>query len=395
MNAKQMTEMADGGLMPTYAHFPAALVSGCGATLCGADGETYIDFTAGIGVNALGYGDKDWANAVAKQAAALQHTSNLYYNEPTARLVQTLTQRSGFDRVFLCNSGAEANECAVKTARKYAFDTRGPGHSTVVTLVNSFHGRSMVTLTATGQDALHPDCFAPYAQGFRYVPAGDMDALQKAVEAGGVCAVMLEPVQGEGGVMPLGTDYVRAVYELCRANGLLLIFDEVQTGVGRTGKLYAWEHFGVQPDILTSAKGLGNGLPIGACLACKEVGMHMTAGMHGSTFGGNPVACAGANTVLQKLDDTLLAEVTRKGQAIRNRLLGMPRVKDVRGMGLMLGIALDGLDAKAVAARCVEKGLLILTAKTLLRMLPPLVITDAEIDKGLAILKTVLEEEAV
>lgn len=392
MDSKQIIAQADGSLMPTYAHFNAAIVSGKGATLTGADGRTYIDFTSGIGVNALGYGDPDWVRAISDQAARLQHISNLYYAPSTAAFAEKITQRTGFERVFLCNSGAEANECAVKTARKYAYDHRGAGHSTVITLINSFHGRSMVTLTATGQEALHPKCFAPYNPGFKYVPAGDVQALEDAVDDT-VCAVMLEPIQGEGGVMPMEAEYVRRVRELCDARGLLLIFDEVQTGVGRTGKLYAWEHYGVRPDILTSAKGIGNGLPIGLCLAKEAVGAGMTAGMHGSTFGGNPVACAGACVVLDKLDDALLAEVTRKGNYLRERLSGMKHVKAVRGMGMMLGVELDGLDAKAVAAKCVATGLLILTAKTLLRLLPPLVITDAEMERGLKILNNVLEEE--
>lgn len=392
MDSKQIMNAADQALMPTYAHFPAVIVSGRGATLTGAGGEYYTDFTSGIGVNALGYGDADWVRAVSDQAGRLQHISNLYYAPSTVDFARKVTQRTGFEKVFLCNSGAEANECAVKTARKYAYDHRGPGHFTVITLIHSFHGRSMVTLTATGQEALHPECFAPYNPGFQYVPAGDIRALEAAADEA-ACAVMLEPIQGEGGVMPMDAEYVRQVRALCKERGLLLIFDEVQTGVGRTGKLYAWEHYGVRPDILTSAKGIGNGLPMGLCLARKEVGEGMTAGMHGSTFGGNPVACAGASVVLDKVDEALLAQVARKGAYLRERLSGMKHVKNVRGMGMMLGVELDGPDAKAVAAKCVEKGLLILTAKTLLRLLPPLVITDEEMDRGLAILNNVLEEE--
>ena len=392
MDFRQIIAQADGALMPTYAHFNAVMVSGKGATLTGADGRTYVDFTSGIGVNSLGYGDPDWVRAVSEQAAALQHISNLYYAPSTAAFAEKVTRRTGFERVFLCNSGAEANECAVKTARKYAYDRHGPGRATVITLLNSFHGRSMVTLTATGQEALHPECFAPYNPGFRYVPAGDMAALEEAADDT-VCAVMLEPIQGEGGVMPLGAAYLRQVRELCDARGLLLIFDEVQTGVGRTGKLYAWEHSGVRPDLLTSAKGIGNGLPMGLCLAREEVGVGMTAGFHGSTFGGNPVACAGACVVLDKVNDSLLADVARKGDYLRGRLSGMKHVRAVRGMGMMLGVELDGPDARAVAAKCVEKGLLILTAKALLRLLPPLIITDEEMDRGLTLLENVLEEE--
>lgn len=390
MNSSEIKSLSDNNLMNTYGHFNAALVSGKGATLYDAEGKSYIDFTSGIGVNSLGYGDEKWVEAVSRQAAELQHISNLYYNPTVAKLAEMLCKKSGFDRVFLCNSGAEANEASIKLARKYSFDKYGEGRAKILTLINSFHGRTMETLTATGQDALH-NYFFPFPDGFGYVEAGDMEDLKNAADDT-VCAVMMEPIQGEGGVMPLDKEYVKAVSEFCREKDILLIFDEVQTGVGRTGKLYAWENFGVRPDILSSAKGIGGGLPMGACLCGEKCAETFSAGTHGSTFGGNPVACAGALEVLARLDDEFLTEVTRKGEKIRTALEKMNGVKSVRGMGLMIGIELKEKAAKDVAAECVENGLLILTAKTLLRILAPLVITDEEIDKGLDILSKVLSD---
>lgn len=390
MNTNEIMSMTDESLMSTYGHFKAALVSGKGATLTDAEGKEYIDFTSGIGVSSLGYGDENWVKAVSEQAAALAHTSNLYYNPTVAKLAEALCKKSGFNKVFLCNSGAEANEASIKLARKYSFDKYGEGRNKILTLVNSFHGRTMETLIATGQDVFH-NYFFPFPGGFDYIPAGDMNALKEAADDT-VCAVMMEPIQGEGGVLPLDKDYVKAVSDFCREKDILLIFDEVQTGVGRTGKLYAWENFGVQPDIMSSAKGLGGGLPMGACLCTEKCADTLGAGTHGSTFGGNPVACAGAFEVLNRMDDEFLQEVNRKGDKIREALKDIPEVKSVRGMGLMIGIELENKTAKDVAAKCVENGLLILTAKTLLRMLPPLVITDDEIDKGMEILKKVLAE---
>lgn len=390
MNSSEIKSLADENLMGTYGHFNAALVSGKGAVLYDAEGKSYVDFTSGIGVNALGYGDEKWVEAVSRQAAELQHTSNLYYNPTVAKLAETLCKKSGFSRVFLCNSGAEANEASIKLARKYSFDKYGEGRAKIITLRNSFHGRTMETLTATGQDALH-NYFFPFPDGFGYVEAGDIEALKNAADDA-VCAVMMEPIQGEGGVLPLDKEYVKAVAEFCREKDILLIFDEVQTGVGRTGKLYAWENFDVKPDILSSAKGLGGGLPMGACLCTEKCAETLSAGTHGSTFGGNPIACAGALEVLNRLDDEFLTEVTRKGEKIRSALEKMNGVKSVRGMGLMIGIELEEKAAKDVAAECVENGLLILTAKTLLRILAPLVITDEEIDKGLTILSKVLSD---
>lgn len=391
MTYEEIKSTTDQYLMPTYAHFNAALVQGKGATLTGPEGETYLDFTAGIGVSSLGYGDEAWARAVSEQAAKLAHTSNLYYNPVVAQAAKLLCEKSGFARVFFANSGAEANECAIKLARKYSFDAYGAGRSTIVTLKNSFHGRTMETLTATGQDELH-QYFHPFPTGFRYVQANDLEALKVALD-NTVCAVMMEPVQGEGGVQPLDADYVRAAAELCRAQDILLIFDEVQTGVGRTGALYAWERFGVRPDVLTSAKGLGGGLPVGVCLCVEKAGAVFGPGTHGSTFGGNPVICAGVCEVLSRMDEAFFDQVRQKGECLREALAACDEVAEIRGMGLMLGLALKTKQAKAVAARCVEKGLLVLTAKTLVRLLPPLTISMEELKQGAAILKAVLSEQ--
>uniref|UniRef100_UPI003FEFF054 aspartate aminotransferase family protein n=1 Tax=Candidatus Fimivicinus sp. TaxID=3056640 RepID=UPI003FEFF054 len=391
MTYEEIKNMADQYLMPTYAHFNAALVKGKGAQLFGPEGESYLDFTAGIGVSSLGYGDAAWAQAVAKQASLLAHTSNLYYNPVVVEAAKLLCEKSGFARVFFANSGAEANECAMKLARKYSFDTYGAGRSAIVTLKNSFHGRTMETLTATGQDELH-QYFDPFPTGFRYTAANDLDALKAALDDT-VCAVMMEPVQGEGGVQPLDADFVHKASELCREKDILLIFDEVQTGVGRTGRLYAWEQFGVRPDILTSAKGLGGGLPVGACLCVERLGSVMGPGTHGSTFGGNPVVCAGVCEVLSRMDEALFEQVRQKGEFLRETLSECDEVAAIRGMGLMLGLVLKTKRAKEVASRCVDKGLLVLTAKTLVRLLPPLTISQEELEQGIAILKEVLTEK--
>ena len=388
MNFDELKQAATDAFMPTYARFDAAIESGHGATLRDVNGHEYIDFTSGIGVNALGYAHPGWVSAVSAQAARLQHVSNLYYTAPQTALASALCARSGFARVFFANSGAEANECAIKLARKYSFDKYGEGRGTVVTLENSFHGRTLATITATGQSDYHK-YFLPFPEGFAYTPADDIAALDSAL-GNDVCALFIEVIQGEGGVLPLSEDFLRAARALCSERDILLINDEVQTGVGRTGKLFAWEHSGVKPDILTSAKGLGNGLPIGACLCGEDLAGVLTAGTHGSTFGGNPVVCAGSLEVLNALDDAMLAAVTEKGDYLRARLSAFEDVEAVRGRGLMLGVKLKTQSAKEVAARCVENGLLILTAKDYLRLLPPLVITREEMDEGLGILEKTL-----
>ena len=377
---------------PTYGRFDAVLVSGKGAVAVDADGREYIDFGSGIGVNALGFCDEGWAEAVSRQAHTLQHCSNLYYNDAQATLAKELCEASGFQRVFFCNSGAEANECAIKIARKYSFDRYGAGRDRIVTLQNSFHGRTVTTLAATGQDSFH-QYFFPFTEGFVHAEAGNLeDVIQKAGDS--ACAVIMEPVQGEGGVVPLEKEFVLAVAEFCQKKDLLLIFDEVQTGVGRTGSLYAFEQFGVRPDVLTSAKGLAGGLPFGACLCGEKAVEVLTAGMHGSTFGGNPVSAAAASYVLSKVADSdFLSQVRQKSEWLRGQLETLPGVKSVRGMGLMIGIELESASARDIAAKCIQRGLLILTAKTLLRMLPPLNITREEWERGLEILRSVLKEE--
>lgn len=390
MTRDEIQKQHDAALMPTYGRFPVALASGHGATAIDVEGRAYIDFGSGIGVNALGYCDEGWVRAVQEQAAALQHISNLYYSPVQVQFAAELCAATGMGRVFLCNSGAEANECAIKLARKYSFDKYGKGRSTIVGLENSFHGRTLTTLSATGQDVFH-QYFFPFTEGFSFAKAGDLDSLKDKLD-GSVCAVLLECVQGEGGVVALDKAYVQAVQALCRERDVLLLVDEVQTGAGRTGTFLACEQLGLQPDVVTMAKGLGGGLPIGACLCTQALGGVMSAGMHGSTFGGNPVACAAGRYMLSRLTQpAFLEEVARKGAAIRQRLAAMPHVREVRGMGMMIGVVLDAGTARAVAEDCLQNGLLILTAKTLLRLLPPLNITREELDKGLSILESVLE----
>lgn len=377
--------------IPAYARFNLVLESGKGARATDVNGKEYIDFTAGIGVNSLGYSEKGWAKAVAKQAATLQHISNLYFSPVTTSLAKTLCEQTGFAKAFFCNSGAEANECAIKIARKYSFEKYGANRSKIISLTNSFHGRTMATLTATGQDAMH-NWFFPFLDGFDYATAGDIMGIKnKADET--TCAIILEIIQGEGGVIPQNEAYIKEVAKLCRDKDILLIIDEVQTGISRTGKFLAYEHYNITPDIVTLAKGLGGGLPIGACLCNKPLANVLSNGMHGTTFGGNPVACAGANYVLSKVTDPdFLEKTAKKGAYIRSKIEKMPNVKSVRGLGLMIGIELEQGNSTELAKKCIEKGLIILTAKTLLRLLPPLNITYKEINKGLSILNEVLLE---
>ena len=373
-------------MMHTYGRFNVAIESGKGAVAKDIDGKEYIDFTTGIGVNALGYCDDGWVKAVSEQLNKVQHISNLYYSPTQVECAKQLCTRTGFDKVFFGNSGAEVNECAIKLARKYSFDKYGNGRNEIIALKNSFHGRTVTTLSATGQDVFH-QYFFPFTEGFVFADANDTDSV-KALVNDKTCAVMMELIQGEGGVMPLEQDFVKDVEKLCRDNDLVLIIDEVQTGVGRTGKLYCYENYGIEPDIITSAKGLGGGLPFGACLCGEKLSGVLGAGTHGTTFGGNPVACAGALEILKRVDNPeFLSQVNEKGEYIREKLLKMDGVTQVRGIGLMIGIVLEKDNAKEVAARCVENGLLILTAKNLLRMLPPLNISYEDIDKGLEILE--------
>lgn len=375
----------------TYGRFDLALSHGKGCDVWDFEGNQYLDFTSGIGVNSLGWADGEWLKAVTEQAGKLQHTSNLFFTEPSSCLAEKLVNASGLKRAFFCNSGAEANEGAVKTARKYSHDKYGAGRSTVLTLVNSFHGRTISTLAATGQDVFHQH-FHPFTEGFEYVPANDIGALKARLQTNDVCGVLVEVVQGEGGVCSLDNDYLQAVQTLCQEKDLIFIIDEVQTGIGRTGTFFSYEQFGLKPDVVTLAKGLGGGLPIGAFLLGERVESTLGKSDHGSTFGGNPVVCAGANVVVDKINTDFLAEVQRKGQKIRETLGTLPKVKSVSGLGLMLGIEFDeGVLASDVVAKCIEKGVLFLTAKTKLRLLPPLIISDEQIEQGIKVLKEVLE----
>ena len=389
MDSEKVIARDNDYVLHTYNRNPIVIEKGHGLHAYGPEGQSYLDFTSGIGVNSLGYCDLNWAEAVSKQAHKLQHTSNLYYTSPCSKLAKRLCRRTGMSKVFFGNSGAEANEGAIKAARKYSFDHYGEGRDQIITLVNSFHGRTIATLTATGQDTFH-HYFGPFNEGFLYTPAGDIEALTKLVDKH-TCAVMLELVQGEGGVVPLDQEFVQAVRALCDEKDLVLIVDEVQTGVGRTGTFLACEQFNLRPDIVTLAKGLGGGLPIGAVLVSEKVAAGMRPGTHGSPFGGTPVVCAGANVVLERLDESFLAGVREHAAQLRAGLERLPHVKGVTGLGLMLGIQFeDGVNASDVLAACRERGLLVLTAKTRLRLLPPLVVTAHDIERALVILDEVL-----
>jgi len=369
----------------TYGRFPVELKNGKGALVYDTDGKEYIDLGTGIAVNTFGYADDEWIAAVTKQMNALQHTSNLFYTEPCAKLAELLCEKTGMKKVFFSNSGAEANECAIKTARRYSFLKYGEGRSTIVTLKNSFHGRTVTTLAATGQDTFHTE-FGPFTEGFVYAEANNTAEVIALVKEHNCCAVMMEPVQGEGGVMKLDDTFVKEVYDFCSKNDVLLICDEVQTGNGRTGSLYAYQQFGITPDIVSTAKGLGGGLPIGATMLGEKVKDTLTPGSHGSTFGGNPIACAGAFSIISRIDDELLAAVRSKSEYIFNELGNAEGIKSVSGMGLMIGLETEK-DAKEIVAACREKGVLVLTAKTKVRLLPPLNIPDELLSKAVDIIK--------
>lgn len=361
----------------TYSRFDLQIVSGHGSLVYDDAGKEYIDLGSGIAANAFGVCDAYWQQAVIEQVMRVQHTSNLYYTEPQARLAKLLCEKTGMKKVFFSNSGAESNECAIKAARKYASD-QGSGRDTIITLKQSFHGRTITTLSATGQEHFHHH-FGPFTPGFVHVTPGDVEEL-RAAASGRVCAIMLEMVQGEGGVNLLDADYVHACAEICEKNDILLIVDEVQTGNGRTGKLYAYEHFGIHPDIVSTAKGLGGGLPIGATLLGEKVKNTLTAGTHGSTFGGNPVCAAGAHSILSRIDEALLSEVAKKGEYIFSQF------PEATGLGLMVGIPTQKPAGEVVRA-AIEKGVLCLTAKDKIRLLPALTIPWEQLKAGLAILK--------
>lgn len=388
MTFEQVKSQDQAYILHTYGRVDAALVKGRNARAWDVDGKEYIDFTAGIGVNALGYCDPEWSAAVAEQAGKIQHMCNYYYCPENTALAQELSQASGMAKAFFCNSGAEANECAVKIARKYG-EKRGAYR--IVTLENSFHGRTLTTLAATGQEGFHRE-FLPLTEGFLYAQAGDLAGIQALLD-GSVCAVMLEMVQGEGGVIPMDEGFVKGLAQLCREKDVLLLIDEVQTGIGRTGRFFAYQGYGVQPDVVTCAKGIAGGLPMGACLVSERLGDILQPGQNGSTFGGNPIASAAARVVVRRVSEPdFLQSVAEKGAYFREKLEAMPQVEYVRGRGLMLGVKLKEKDAHEVLVQCAKAGLLILTAKELVRFLPPLTITQEDIDQGLAIFQQVLAQ---
>lgn len=372
-----------------YGRFDVALSSGKGSTVWDENGKEYIDFGSGIGVTAFGIADEEWKSAVEAQLDKIQHTSNLYYTKPCADLAMLLCEKTGMKKVFFANSGAEANEGMIKFARKYSFDKYGEGRKTIITLVNSFHGRTITTLSATGQDGFHT-VFGPFTPGFKYCPANDIKALNDMI-TDDVCAIMFECVQGEGGVLNLNEEFVHEIAKIGAEKDILVAVDEVQTGNGRTGKYFAYMNYGITPDIVSTAKGLAGGLPMGAVLFGEKLKDTVTPGSHGSTFGGNPIAAAGAISIVERIDDKFLNEVAAKGNYIRDYLSKIKGVKSISGMGLMLGIEAEK-PAKEIAAECLERGLLVLTAKTKIRLLPALNISKNELDKGLNILKEVIEK---
>lgn len=354
----------------TYARFPVTIVKGKGSLVWDDTGKEYIDLSTGIAVDIFGVADEEWVAAVTKQLGTLQHISNLYYTEPCVKLAQMLCEKTGMKKVFFGNSGAEANECAIKAARKWSEEKKGKDYSTIITLKNSFHGRTITTLAATGQDVFHHD-FTPLTEGFVYAEPNDLANLEQLIKANKCAAVMMEVVQGEGGVMPLDEAYVKGAAKLCEQYDLLLICDEVQVGNGRSGKLYGYMHYGVQPDIVSTAKGLAGGLPLGATLLGEKVQDVLSAGTHGSTFGGNPVCCAGAVNILSRIDDRLLEGVRERSDYLRRTLQAAPGIRSVTGMGLMLGLEID-IPAREFAERALREGVLVTTAKQKIRLLPAL-----------------------
>lgn len=387
MTFDELKQMDDSYVMHTYGRFPLGIDHGKGATVYDFDGNEYIDFTAGIGVNSLGYGNEGWANAIYDQAKKLGHMSNLYYTEPCAQLAKKLCERTGMSKVFFGNSGAEANEGMIKLARKYSYDKYGKGRATVITLKDSFHGRTITTLNATGQDVFH-NYFFPFTDGFRYAEPNSMDSLKEQM-GDDVCAIMIELIQGEGGVNPLDPEYVKQVREFCTENDVLMLVDEVQTGVGRTGKLFAFQAYDILPDVSSFAKGIAGGLPMGGFMAAEPYKDVLGPGTHASTFGGNPIVSAAGNYVLSQIDDKFLADVEAKGDYIRSQIEGSGSqfVDSVRGKGLMIGIGLAGIKNSDLCVSLMNRGLLTLTAgNNTLRLLPPLAISTEEIEKGLEIL---------
>ena len=391
MTSNEIKALTGQYVMNTYGRFPVAIDRGEGARLYDFEGNEYIDFTSGIGVTDLGYGYQPWVDAIAEQAKKLGHVSNLFYTEPPAKLAEILCKRTGMSCVFYANGGGEANEGMIKLARKYSFDKYGEGRAAIITLQNSFHGRTITTLKATGQDVFH-QFFFPFTEGFRYAAANDLASLE-AVAGDDVCAVMVELVQGEGGVLPLDYEYVQALKKICEERDWLLLTDEVQTGVGRTGKLFAFQQYDILPDVCSFAKGIAGGMPMSGIMASEKCRNVLSPGTHATTFGGNPVCAAAGLVVQETLSDEFLAEVTEKGEYLRQQIeaLELPCFGKTRGMGLMIGIEVkDGYNKSEIANQLIENGLLVLTAGPGMRLLPPLVITKEEMDQGLAIMKQVL-----
>ena len=392
MTAAEMKTKDSNYIMHTYGRFDIGLDHGKGATLWDVDGNKYIDMNSGIGVNSLGHGNEKMIEAVTEQTKKLMHASNLYYTAPMAEVAEILITATGMGKIFFANSGAEANEGAIKLARKYSYDKYGEGRNKIVTLVQSFHGRTVTTLKATGQQKFH-QYFFPFTEGFAYAKAGDLEDLKE--KADGACAVMIEMIQGEGGVLPLSKGFVKGVEAFCKENDILLIVDEVQTGIGRTGSLFCYEQYGIEPDVVTMAKGLGGGLPIGGVMAAEKCAEVLGAGTHGSTFGGNPVSCAAAKTVLSEVGtEEFLTSVKEKGDYLKKEIMAIqsPVVKEVRGMGLMLGIVVDAEKRADLVAALMAKGILVLTAGTeTIRLLPPLVITYEEMDEAISAMKEVFK----
>lgn len=390
MDIQEIKALDSAYIESTYARADFCVAKGKNATCWDLDGKKYIDFSSGIGVNSLGFCDEQWVNAVCHQATTLQHISNLYYTIPGPLAAQLLCEKTGYKKVFFGNSGAEANEGAIKAARKYSFDKYGPQaeRNEIISLVNSFHGRTIATLTATGQEVFH-NYFFPFVQGFQYAEANNIEDVKSKISSK-TCAVMVEFIQGEGGVIPLDEGFVKELFDYCHQRDILVIADEVQTGIGRTGKLLCCENFGVKPDLVSLAKGLAGGLPIGAVLFGDKVENVLGPGMHGTTFGANPMACAGAKVVLERMTPAFLERVNAKGAYLKEKIEAMPNVGSVIGMGMMLGIELEKSDSKTVVASCIANGLIVLTAKSKVRLLPPLTITYEEMDQGLAVLEKVL-----
>ena len=385
-------EMDKAYVANTYNRFPVEIVSGKGSKVYDINGKAYVDMGSGIGVTAFGFGDEAWMAAVTEQLGKVQHTSNLYYTEPCAKLAKLMCGKTGMKKVFFGNSGAEANECAIKVARKYSAQKKGADCYTIVTLVNSFHGRTLTTLAATGQDHFHKD-FLPLTPGFVHVPANDMDALKQCVEENNVAGIMMEVIQGEGGVNALDQEYLLFADKLCHDKDIPFIIDEVQTGNGRTGKLYGYMNFKISPDIVSTAKGLGGGLPIGACMMNEKMESVLGFGDHGSTYGGNPVCSAGAVSVMERLTDDFLASVKRRSGYVMAALAGAPGIESISGMGLMIGVKTTA-PAGAVVKACMEKGVLCLTAKDKVRLLPALNIPMEDLEYAIETLKAVAKELA-